>query len=54
MLMFQMPVLVLVVVLFCFTLIIVFGYRIRSLQTSLPPLFPVLVSILAMPLDPRP
>jgi hypothetical protein len=26
---YQMPVLVLVVVLFCFTLIIVFGYRIR-------------------------
>jgi hypothetical protein len=29
MLMCQMPVLVLVVVLFCFTLLIVFGYRIR-------------------------
>jgi hypothetical protein len=29
MVMYKMPVLVLVVVLFCFTLLIVFGYRIR-------------------------
>ncbi len=52
---YQMPVLVLVVVLFCFTLLIVFGYRIRWLQTSQPPLLPVLNSypnISAMPLDP--